>query len=72
MVDEVENKIMEIAAKYHKPCLVVGKNKNHWIELVSKKNVAMAEYVDDIEVLMKALKSARENMQYLKDARKNY
>ena len=72
MVDQVENKIMEIAAKYHKPCLVVGKNKNHWIELVSKKNVAMAEYVDDIEVLMKALKSARENMQYLKDARKNY
>lgn len=69
LVDKAENYVMEAAAKAGKPCLVVGNDKEHWIELVTKKNVAMAEYPWDVELLMNAAIEARKGMEYLKEAR---
>ena len=48
---------------------VVGNNREHWLELVTKKNVAMAEYPWDVELLLNAAIEARKGMEYLKDAR---
>ena len=68
-VDEVENKIIEMAQKYNKPTLVVGKNESHWIDLVKNKSVAMAEYANDISMLLSAAKEARKGMEFLKSAK---
>ena len=69
LVDEAENRVMAAAGKYGKPCLVVGNNREHWIELVTRKNVAMAEYPWDVELLLNAAMEARKGMEYLKNAR---
>lgn len=68
-VDAVKNRIMEVAAKYNKPTLVVGKDREDWINLVKNKNVAIAEYIQDIDLLLNGAIRARKDAEYLKDAR---
>lgn len=67
LVRAEEEKLIKLAKKYGKKLMILGRDKEDWINLVSHDCCTITEHVCDVELLLNGAIQARKEMQFLKD-----